>query len=182
MTSSYGNIFRVTGHLCGEFTGHREFPTQRPVALMFSMICINGWVTNGEAGDLRRHRAHYDITVMYLRKPVGSGFGSMTRPVTRSFDVFFDLRLNKRLSKQSWGWWFETLECPWRHCNVYNYHHVFEENTAGISIPIIYLNYIICKINISKYAVTELKSKWCCQYWFDFQVPYELNGKIKQIL
>ena len=30
------------------------------------------------------------------------------RPVTRSFDVFFDLRLNNRLSKQSWGWWFET--------------------------------------------------------------------------
>ena len=41
------------------------------------------------------------------------------RPVKRSFDVFFDLRLNKRLSKQSWGWWFETLSCPlWRHCNV----------------------------------------------------------------
>ena len=35
-------------------------------ALMFSLICtwINGWVNNGEAGDLRRHRAHYDITVM----------------------------------------------------------------------------------------------------------------------
>ena len=31
------------------------------------------------------------------------------RPVTRSFDVFFDLRLNKRLSKQSRGWWFEML-------------------------------------------------------------------------
>ena len=41
------------------------------------------------------------------------------RPVTRSFDVFFDLRLNKRLSKQWWGWWFETLSHPlWRHCNV----------------------------------------------------------------
>ena len=40
-------------------------------------------------------------------------------PVTRSFDVFFYLRLNKRLSKQSWGWWFETLSGPlWRHCNV----------------------------------------------------------------
>ena len=40
------------------------------------------------------------------------------RPETRSFDVFFDLRLNKRLSKQSWGWWFGTLSCPlWRHCN-----------------------------------------------------------------
>ena len=40
------------------------------------------------------------------------------RPVTRSFDVLLDLRLNKRLSKQSWGWWFETLSRPlWRHRN-----------------------------------------------------------------
>ena len=68
MTSSNGNIFRVTGPLCGVFTGPGEFPTQRPV--------------------------------------------------TQSFDVFFDLRLNKRLSKQSWGWWFETLSSSlWRHCN-----------------------------------------------------------------
>ena len=70
MTSSNGNIFRVTGPLCGEFTGPGEFPTQRPV--------------------------------------------------TRSFDVFFDLRLNKRLSKQSWGWWFETPSWSlWRQCNAY---------------------------------------------------------------
>ena len=42
------------------------------------------------------------------------------KPVKRSFDVFFDLRLNKRLSKQSWGWWFETLSRPlWRHRNDY---------------------------------------------------------------
>ena len=41
------------------------------------------------------------------------------RPVTRSFGVFFDLRLNKRLSKESWGWWFETPSYSlWRHCNV----------------------------------------------------------------
>ena len=40
------------------------------------------------------------------------------RPVTRSFDVFFDLRPNKRLSKQWWGWWIETPSSPlWRHCN-----------------------------------------------------------------
>ena len=40
------------------------------------------------------------------------------RPVTRGFDVFFDLRLNKRLSEQSLGWWSETLSSPlWRHCN-----------------------------------------------------------------
>ena len=69
MTSSNGNIFRVTGPLCGEFTGHRWIP--------------------------------------------------LTKASERSFDVFFDLHLNKRLSKQSWGWWFETPWCPlWRHCNV----------------------------------------------------------------
>ena len=68
MTSSNGNIFGVTGPLCGEFTGSGEFPTQSPV--------------------------------------------------TRSFDVFFDLRLNKRLSKQPWGWWFETPSWSlWRHCD-----------------------------------------------------------------
>ena len=40
------------------------------------------------------------------------------RPATCSFDVFFDLRPNKRLSKQSWGWWFETPLRPlWRYCN-----------------------------------------------------------------
>ena len=44
---------------------------------------------------------------------------SPQRPVTGSFDVFFDVRLNKLLSKQSWGWWFETLSRPlWRHRNV----------------------------------------------------------------
>ena len=39
-------------------------------ALMFSLICvwINGWVNNGETGDLRRYRAHYDVTVM-VRSP-----------------------------------------------------------------------------------------------------------------
>ena len=64
MTSSNGNIFRVTGPLCGP----GEFPTQRPV--------------------------------------------------TRSFDVFFDLCQNKQLSKQSWGWWFETPSWSlWRQCN-----------------------------------------------------------------
>ena len=68
MTSSNGNILRVTGPLCGEFTAPSEFPAQRPV--------------------------------------------------TRSFDVFFDPRLNKRLSKQPLGLWFETPAWSlWRHRN-----------------------------------------------------------------
>ena len=45
--------------------------------------------------------------------------GNSQRPVTRSFDVFFDLCPNKPLSKQAWGWRFETLSFSlWRHCNV----------------------------------------------------------------
>ena len=43
--------------------------------------------------------------------PVTAEFPSQ-RPVKRSFDVFFDLCLNKRLSKQSWCWWFETPIFP----------------------------------------------------------------------
>ena len=62
MTSSNGNIFRVTGHLCGEFTGHR--PVTRRFDVFFDLRLINGWVNNREAGDLRRHRAHYDVIVM----------------------------------------------------------------------------------------------------------------------
>ena len=41
------------------------------------------------------------------------------RPVRLCFDVFFDLRLNQRLNKQSRRWWFETSSrSSWRHCNV----------------------------------------------------------------
>ena len=49
------------------------------------------------------------------------------RPVTRSFDVFFDLRLNKQLSKQSWGSRFETLSRPlWRHCDDCCHSFIFQ--------------------------------------------------------
>ena len=57
------------------------------------------------------------LAICAENSPVTGEFHAQ-RPVTRSFDVFFYLRLNKGLSKQSWGWWFETLSCPlWRHCN-----------------------------------------------------------------
>ena len=96
-------------------------------ALMFSLICAwaNGWVNTREAGELRRHRAHYDVTVMSNRfslrwmmnhlplvwwsnfrfmflkyPPVTGGFPSQ-RQVVRSFDVFFDYHLNQRLSKKA---------------------------------------------------------------------------------
>ena len=49
------------------------------------------------------------------RSPVNSPHKSQWRGALR---VFFDLRPNKRSSKQWWGWSFETPSCPsWRHCN-----------------------------------------------------------------
>ena len=57
------------------------------------------------------------LAICAENSPVPGEFPAQ-RPMTRSFEVFFDLRLNKRLSKHSWGWWFEALSCPlWRHCN-----------------------------------------------------------------
>ena len=69
----------------------------------------------------RRHQMETFSTLLYLsmrNSPVTGEFPSQ-RPVTRSFDVLFDLRLNKCLSKHLWGWWLETPSCSlWCHCNV----------------------------------------------------------------
>ena len=64
--------------------------------------------------------------------PVTSEFPAQ-RPVMRSFDVFFDLRLNKRLSKQSRGWWFDTPMRPlWHHRYGINHSRaeagIFQDN------------------------------------------------------
>ena len=69
MTSSNGNIFRVTGHLSGEFTGHRWIPWTKPVTRSFDIflkVRLNKRLSNGEAGDLRHHRAHYDVIIIWL--------------------------------------------------------------------------------------------------------------------
>ena len=58
------------------------------------------------------------LAICARNSPVPGEFPTQ-KPVTRSFDVYFDLRSNKRLSTQLWGWWFETQSRPlWRHRNV----------------------------------------------------------------
>ena len=70
MTSSNGNIFRVTGHCAGNSPVPVEFPAQRPVTrsfyVIFDCVWINGCVNSHEAGDLRRYRAHYDVIVTVI--------------------------------------------------------------------------------------------------------------------
>ena len=62
-------ILRVTGHLCGEFTGPRWIPAQRPVTRSFDLFFdphLNKRMSKQsyKADDLRRYRIHYDVIVM----------------------------------------------------------------------------------------------------------------------
>ena len=71
MMSSNGNIFRVTGPLCGEFTSHRWIHLTKASdaelwCFLWSAPWINELVNNREVGDLRRHRAHYDVVATIL--------------------------------------------------------------------------------------------------------------------
>ena len=71
MTLSNGNIFRVTGLLCGNSRWPVNSPhkSQWRGALVFSMISAwtNSWASNGYAGDLRRHRAHYNVIAIWMK-------------------------------------------------------------------------------------------------------------------
>ena len=77
--------------------------------------------------------------------PVAGEFPAQ-RPVTRSFDVFFDLRPNKRLSKQSLGWWFETpSRSLWRQCND---GYLIQLNAAASYIGVNSKYHVYSKYNI----------------------------------
>ena len=91
--------------------------------------------------------------------PLVNGGIPSQRPVTRSFDVFFDLRLNKRLSKQSRRRWFETpLHSLWRHCNailltctVFTSSFVSHPTTCGARKPEILPNVFAMPIIVPKW-------------------------------
>ena len=69
MTSSNGNIFHITGLCEGISPVTGEFPSQRPVTWSFDVFFDQHWTNNSanhqNAGDLRCHHTHYDITVIF---------------------------------------------------------------------------------------------------------------------
>ena len=86
------------------------------------------------------------LAICAENSPVPGEFPAQ-RPVTQSFDVFLDLRPKKRLSKQSWGWWFETLSCSlWRHRNE------FGHSCEGFDILHVNLR-ILWRWYVSKFAL-----------------------------
>ena len=81
----------------------------------------------------------------------GPGEFPTQRPVTRSFAVFFDLRLNKRLSKQPWGWWFETPSWSlWCQCNVNRGPDVF--NIAKVT-TMCYIEIVPLTLKMAAYGL-----------------------------
>ena len=109
MTSPNGNIFHITGPLWGESTGHRWVPLTKASAqtLIFSLICAwtNGWSNNLDAGNFRRHRPRYDVTVIYNWKT----WGTMQSSV---MDVFL---VDKNMTGCGITYIILPLSDKWRH-------------------------------------------------------------------
>ena len=82
------------------------------------------------------------------------------RPMTRSFDFFY-LRPNKRLSKQSWGWCFETpSHSLWRHCNGHltTPHQRYDAPLGGIFAGNYEMNAVFAYLNIYHSSIVSLSS------------------------
>ena len=125
MTSWYGNAFGITGASVAS-PNHDDVIKWKHFPRYWSFPDITHWAIrhlyHGTRNSIMMTSLNgniFRVTGPLFGKFTGPGEFPAQRPVTRSFDVFFDLRLNKRLSEQSWGWWFETLSRPsWRHRNA----------------------------------------------------------------
>ena len=140
MTSSNGNIFRVTGPFCGEFTKASD------AELWCFFICawVDGWVNNREAGDLRCYRAHYDVTVIInLHVTVhcwlmGKGKAwDLSQPPTNPTDqVPWEYIL--------YGIWFLCVSITWTHFHGMTYIVVHLISTWEIQFLITVSQIPIC--------------------------------------
>ena len=86
-----------------------------------SILSRRGWVEQ-MARAWRRHQMETFSALLALcvGNSLVTGEFPSKRPVARSSEVFFGLRLNKQLSKQSQGWWFEMPSCSlWCHCYLH---------------------------------------------------------------
>ena len=107
-----------------------------------------------------KHFPHYWPFMRGIHPPVISEFPSQ-RPVTQSFDVFFDQHLNKRLGKQSRRRWFEKQSCSiWRHCNGKTWHHA--SNGPPCNIPYCQdIEYHWCKNSMQRHAINSAHYHLC---------------------
>ena len=113
------HIWRL--HMLWCCMGTESFETIRRSVSWIWLVLANGQVQVHGAVSWWRHQMETFSALLALCVGNSSFIGEFPsqRPVTRRFGVFCDLRLNKQLSKQSWGWWFEApLRSLWRHRSV----------------------------------------------------------------
>ena len=89
---------------------------------IWSRICsMEGLQEGDNHDDVIKWKHFFALLALCVGNSPFAGEFPSQRPVTWSCDVFFDMYLNKRSSKQSWVWWFETpLRSFWRHCIEYH--------------------------------------------------------------
>ena len=97
---------------------HKMYCRWYLITIQLSYLRLNKMARLSPIYMTSSNRTIFRVSVhLWGNSPVPGEFPTQ-RPVTRSSDVYFGLRLNKRLSKQSWGWWFETLSWSLgRRCN-----------------------------------------------------------------
>ena len=152
MTSLNGNIFRVTGHLCGQFTGHRWIPRTKSSDMelwcfLRSAPWIDGWVNNREAGILRRHRA--------LRRHCNVKIGLLFQAISRV--QLHNLPVNRIIQeiKQTQNTHALSAVALVRNKSICTWYHVWWHPR-----PIMYRN-ITKKYMISLMGMKR-QTKFCC--------------------
>ena len=85
------------------------------------------WYITSDSWCRHQMKRKSALLAIYAGNSPVTGEFPAQRPMTRSFDIFFNLRVNKRLSKQWWCWWYETSAHPlWRHRNADEQSHTHQ--------------------------------------------------------
>ena len=95
------------------------------------------------------------------------GMPGRPSPSRHKLYLSFDLCLNKRLSKQSWGWWFETPLCVlWRHCNdLQHLQFTKRKNVFCLLLFNYWLHWKLSKWQLPVQPMMKIPSKWRYHFW-----------------
>ena len=154
-------------------------------ALMFSLICAwtNSWANNGDAGDLRRHRAHYDVTVMIngtskfgssheQRNAVCKILAILTNKNIKTQHRMIDCVYRQFSAMLSFDGYYHTKKQMWKHCvPTYTSRMIASmDSTHGINETILCWTLNGEELGLSRYR----------PFCFDYNVNYDSGAYMLQ--
>ena len=162
MTSSNGSIFRFTGLVWGEFTGHPWIPIAKASnaswrVFMFSLICAltSGWANHRDARDLRRLRAHYNVNVMSVLDTLLI----QNIYLSSDSDSTWDQQLNCMLNASPLV--HQSLAC-WKYLNCIH-HRSWKGPRAGSTKFVFFSKYILLQFHLQWSHQVTMSSHLKCQ-------------------